>query len=256
MNSLLRPSEEDLHAYVDGALDGDRRQWVETWLAAHPDEAAKVADWQSLNLDLKAAFAPVLVEPPPEHLVQAARRPRGMRRQTAWRVAAAAGWLALGGGVGYGLRGVPREAAPAVPALAHSAAVAHAVYAPEVRHPVEVGADQEAHLVQWLSKRLAVPLKVPSLAAQGYPLVGGRLLPGESGPVAQFMYEDSSGRRVTLYVRTDAGDNRETAFRFAQEGKLGVFYWVDGRLGYALSAEMPRQQLLALAEAAYRQLNP
>ena len=81
------------------------------------------------------------------------------------------------------------------------------------------------------------------------------LLPGERGPVAQFMYQDQAGRRLTLYVKTD-GDNRDTAFRYAQEGKVGVFYWLDGQLGYALSGEMPRAELLAVAEAAYRQLNP
>ncbi len=75
--------------------------------------------------------------------------------------------------------------------LARVAAVAHAVYSPEVRHPVEVGADQEAYLVRWLPKRLGANLKVPHLAAQGYPLVGGRLLPGERGPAAQFMYQDT-----------------------------------------------------------------
>jgi anti-sigma factor RsiW len=31
------------------------------------------------------------------------------------------------------------------------AAVAYAVYQPEQRHPVEVAADQQEHLVQWLS---------------------------------------------------------------------------------------------------------
>ena len=116
-------------------------------------------------------------------------------------------------------------------AMAHRAAVAHAVYSPEVRHPVEVGADQEAHLVAWLSKRLGTQLRAPKLEAVGYSLVGGRLLPGETGPVAHFMYQCNQGTRVTLYVRTDLGGNRETAFRYAREGSVGVFYWVDSKVG-------------------------
>jgi anti-sigma factor RsiW len=56
-------------------------------------------------------------------------------------------------------------------------------------------------------------------------------------------------------VRT-AEDNRETAFRYAQEDKVGVFYWVDGPFGYALSGEIERAQLLAAAETVYRALNP
>lgn len=65
---------------------------------------------------------------------------------------------------------------------------------------MEVAADQEAHLVAWLSKRLGTPLKVPRLDTLGFGLVGGRLLPGDQGPVAQFMYQDGQGQRLTLYV--------------------------------------------------------
>src|SRR5262249_61286155 len=120
-------------------------------------------------------------------------------------------------------------------AWARRAAVAHIVYSPEVRHPVEVGADQEAHLVAWLSKRLGAQLKVPHLGSLGYTLVGGRLLPGERGPVAQFMYQDGKGQRLTLYVRVNADESRETAFRFAQENSIGVFYWLDHKLRFPLS---------------------
>jgi anti-sigma factor RsiW len=70
------------------------------------------------------------------------------------------------------------------------------------------------------------------------------------------MHEGTGGKRLTLYIRTNATDNRETAFRYALEGKIGVFYWVDGRLGYALSGELTREKLLALAESTYKQLSP
>jgi anti-sigma factor RsiW len=141
-------------------------------------------------------------------------------------------------------------------ALVRQAAIAHVVYTPEVRHPVEVGADQEAHLAAWLSKRLGASVKVPHLGETGYELVGGRLLPGATGPAAQFMYQDGRGQRLTLYVRTDAGGSRETAFRYARENNVGVFYWVDGPFGYALSGDLDKPELLRVAQLAYRQLNP
>jgi anti-sigma factor RsiW len=134
--------------------------------------------------------------------------------------------------------------------------VAHVIYSPEVRHPVEVAADQEAHLVAWLSKRLGTPLKVPQLDTLGYALVGGRLLPGDQGPVAQFMYQDGQGQRLTLYVRTNRDQYKETAFRFAQEGNVRQFYWIDRGLGYALSGEIGKEDLLKVANAVYRHLNP
>ena len=163
--------------------------------------------------------------------------------------------MVLGGAAGWALRGADHAGQSYSMALAERAAVAHAVYTPEVRHPVEVGADQETHLVQWLSKRLGTPLRVPHLGALGYELVGGRLLPGAKGPAAQFMYQNAAGQRLTLYVRSNAGDNRETAFKYAREGTVSVFYWLDGPLGYALSGEMDRAALLRVADAVYRQLN-
>jgi anti-sigma factor RsiW len=142
------------------------------------------------------------------------------------------------------------------PSWARRAAVAHLVYSPEVRRPVEIAADQEAQLVAWLSKRLGTPLKVPRLDPLGYALVGGRLLPGDQGPVAQFMYQDSQGQRLTLYLRTNREQTRETAFRFAQDGNIRQFYWIDRGLGYALSGEIGKEDLLRVATAVYQQLNP
>jgi anti-sigma factor RsiW len=168
--------------------------------------------------------------------------------------------VALGTIAGWQLHSMQAPAptaADASAALAYRAAVAHATYSPEVRHPVEVGADQEAHLVSWLSKRLGTQLRAPQLEAVGYSLVGGRLLPGERGPAAHFMYQCNRGTRVTLYVRSDMGSNRSTAFRYAREGSVGVFYWVDGRSGYALSSsDISKEDLLNVANAAYQQLNP
>ena len=140
-------------------------------------------------------------------------------------------------------------------ALARNAAIAHAVYTPEVRHPVEVGGEQEAHLVQWLSKRLGTKLQPPALSPLGYQLIGGRLLPGDGdGPVAQFMYEDGKGQRLTLYVAKERAGRQETAFRYTQEKDLSVFYWIDGQLGYALSASLPKQALGKIADVVYAQL--
>ena len=110
--------------------------------------------------------------------------------------------------------------------------------------------------MKWLSKRLAIPLKVPVLASEGFELLGGRLLPGTDGPVAQFMYQDASGKRLTLYVTRPHGGDDVTAFRFAQEGAVSVFYWIDRDCGYALSGEIDKPSLARVASVVYRQLEP
>jgi anti-sigma factor RsiW len=171
-------------------------------------------------------------------------------------VAAAALWIVIGGSLGWSLRGTYNGRSAATIPFARQAATAHAVYTPEVRHPVEVTAAEEEHLVNWLSKRLGNRLQVPHLSSLGYELVGGRLLPGEQGPVAQFMYQEKNGQRLTLYVKTDVKAQRETAFRFAQEGNVSVFYWIDHRLSYALSGELRKDDLLRIANVVYEKLNP
>lgn len=251
-------TEADLQAYADGELPEERRAAVAAWLAEHPDDAERIESYQRIAEELRGTYQGVLDEPLPEHLERAVRASR------ARRVALVAMWVAfgavLGGIAGWQLHSTqapPIAASDAGAGLARRAAVAHATYSPEVRHPVEVGADQEAHLVKWLSKRLGTQLRAPKLEAVGYSLVGGRLLPGENGPVAHFMYQSNRGTRVTLYVRSDMGSNRSTAFRYALNGNVGVFYWVDSKLGYALSSsDITKEDLLNVANAAYQQLNP
>ena len=130
------------------------------------------------------------------------------------------------------------------------------MFVPEKRHPVEVAAADEAHLVQWLSRRLGAPLKIPSLAAQGYQLLGGRLLPGEGTPRAQFMFENAQGVRVTLYVTvfTAADAPPPASFRSARIGAEESFYWIEDRHGYALSASISSAEMQALAREVYAQL--
>ncbi len=249
-------SEDDLHAYADGQLAPERQTQVEAWLAVHPEQRARVAAWREQAAALHRGFDAVLDEAVPARLLP----PPAADHWFNARKAAAVAWLMLGGVTGFFLRGehVPESQPPqlATSSLPRQAAIAHAVFVPEVRHPVEVGADQEAHLVAWLSKRLGSALKPPQLDAAGYKLVGGRLLPGDSKKgVAQFMYENAARDRLTLYVQPDApATEGSSGFSYAREDGIDVFYWVDGPFGYALSGSTGRDDMLRLATLVYRQL--
>ena len=260
-------SDDDLlHAFVDGHATPEQQEVVRARLALDPKTALEVAAWQQQREALRALHASVLAEPLPASLQQAAARldQRGASRLNWQRWGGMAASVVLAFGVGWLAHAQFSLARPATAAtrageFAHQAIVAHAVYVPEVRHPVEVGVAQQEHLVQWLSKRLGRPLKVPNLAAQGYELVGGRLLPGDAGARAQFMFQSTGGDRVTLYVGAiSAGatgtSGSETAFRFTSDESASGFYWVDQGFGYALSGKLPRDKLLGLAESVYRQL--
>lgn len=250
-------SEHDLHAYVDGRLDGSQHDRVAAAIASDPELAGRAEALRRLSEAMHAAYDPVLSEPvPPEmlHTVISGGRPPLLR------LAAAAGWMIIGGVIGgfivsqadleFGAQ------TASVRPLSREAAYAHAVYVPEVRHPVEVGAAEREHLNAWLSKRLATPVVAPDVREAGYQLVGGRLLPDAGRPAAQFMYEDAHGSRVTLYVRTHGDDARETALRHVEDGGIGVVYWLDGRLAYALAGSIERAELERIAQEMYRALNP
>ena len=257
-------TEADLHGYADGQLPAERRLLVQAYLASRPDEQARVKAWMADNESLRALLDPVLDEPIP------VRMPLSSGRTILpWRQFAVAASIAfVSAGAGWVMRGAMNDApqqlatTPVAPqaeratGFAQRAAIAHVVYSPDVRRPVEVGADQEDQLVTWLSKRIGAPLKPPHLGRVGYDLIGGRLLPGAQGPVAQFMYHDAKGQRLTLYVTREAMLKGDTAFRFAQEGPVNVFYWVDGKFGYAISAGVDKSELHRVAQEVYRQLAP
>jgi anti-sigma factor RsiW len=262
MTPMERPVEEDdLHARVDGRLPPERAAAVDAYLAAHPEAQARVSQFAEQRQALRAAFAEQAGGPIPArlrvaHLLEERRRLR--YRQLA-QVAAAMCLLVLGGVVGWVARDVT---APLVSATQGAAArvitadaiAAYRTFSVEVRHPVEVDSGQEAHLVQWLSKRLGRQLVVPDLTTVGFRLMGGRLLPAEDGPAAQFMYENGNAERLTLYLR--AGIGGETAFRYHEEGGIGAFYWADEGFGYAIAAKADRDLLLRIAEIVYQQTSP
>ncbi len=279
--------EATLHAYVDGQLDPARAAAVADRLLRHPRAAQQVLAWREQRESLQALHREWLDEPVPPRLTaalrpEAANAPRWPR---AWAAA-----LLLTAGLGAGMAGgwgghawwyAKQEAAerasaeaaaraagrdPSVPDYVRDAAIAHAVYQPEQRHPVEVGADQADHLIQWLSKRLGQPLHAPVLRDYGWKLVGGRLLPAgddaaPGAPLAraQFMYENDTGERFTLYVSTGASSpEAPVAFRLTRRVEAGQttrsLYWIDGKLAYALSGNFDEKRLRILADLVHARI--
>jgi anti-sigma factor RsiW len=252
-------TEADLHAYVDQQLTAARRVDIEQFLASRPDERQRVLEWQRQNQLLKALLDPVVREPLPLRLplkpAATAWPWRGLAAGIVIAVVSASSAWFVRGALDSDAARFASVNSGNLPGFAQRAAVAHVVYSPDARRPVELGADQEQALVTWLSKRLGTPVHPPALSTIGYELVGGRLLPGDKGPVAQFMYTTASGQRLTLYVTREAA-GQETAFKFGQDGSVNVFYWVDKNFGYALSGGVDRKELARVSQEVYRQLEP
>ena len=243
-------TEDELHVYVDGELPSDRQQAVETWLASHPDDAARVAAWRAQAEAIRARYGSVANETVPDRLALK----RIMRNQRSWGAVAAAAALAafiVGGASGWIARGASAAAPDTVGLFTADALDAHKLYIGEVRHPIEVKAEED-HLLPWLSRRVGTTLRAPDLGAFDLKLLGGRLLPGIRGPAALFMYEGASGERFTIYCsRLDAS---RTAFRYDVIGSFGAVHWIEGSYGWAISGPKDKNRLKAVASAAYDQL--
>jgi anti-sigma factor RsiW len=246
--SPARLAEPDLHAYIDGRLDAARGRALESWLAAHPDDAARAAAYRLLGERWRAAYAPVLDEPIPAALVYALQGKPACGHPIVPAVVAVAAGILIALAVSLYLAPSPS------PEIVHRAAMAHAVYAAEVQHPVEARAHDE--LLDWLSERLHMKVRAPDLQAAGFAFLGGRLLPGDAAAAALLMYEGQNGQRVTLYWGPEFRQARETGLVYAPgERGMRVYYWLDDDCGYAVaSAELSQQELLAVALIAHEQL--
>jgi anti-sigma factor RsiW len=250
-----RPSEAQLHAYVDGFLAADEAAAVERFLLASPDDAQRLEAYRRQNEALLA----LRTLPDARPFTAPARRPLVSWRTVSWRTVltravAAVLLLAVGAGAGWLLHERLPRAEPAWLTLVRQAERAHVTFAPEVAHPVEVRAEQGQHLQTWLSRRLGKPIAMPLLAARGYALVGGRLLPGSPGPAAQFMYENKAGSRLTLYLATTAGAPANASIGYTQIGDLWICYWVGEQIEFALTGAVDREHLREIAEDVYAQL--
>jgi anti-sigma factor RsiW len=246
--------ENDLHAYVDGHLDTERRSAVEAFLQHNPEAAQRVAAYQRQRNEIRAAFVSNSSESLPEKLSLARIIARRNRHPFGgWRAAASV-VLALGIGLAGGwFLHTPTQPPPqpriqvAMALLEQEALASHIVYAVDRRHPIEVPGSETSDLQQWLSNRLDRTVVAPDLSSLGYHLVGGRLLATErGGAAALLMYDDSNQHRISVLLRpmTPTLHAPGTAIR---KDNVNGLAWIGNGLGIAVVATMPEADLARLA---------
>lgn len=244
-----RPLLDDvyLHAYVDGELSEVEAREVELRLQTDATARVLVASLAAQRNALQTKYAlPTNCDVTKKMAARVLASRSGPRWGRLTMIAATAGLVVLAGLGGY----FAREAAEpntvfSDPPFVSTALGAHAVFAPEMRHPVEVPASDERHLVYWLSKRIESPVRIGKLA--GWALVGGRLLPDANHPAAQLMYEDANGRRITLFQRAKTG-LPDQSLRFVAGDAVRAFYWVEGGVAFVVAGALEKFELKGLAQ--------
>src|SRR6266436_7156673 len=243
-------TEDELHAYVDNELPAERRGDVEAWLAAHPDDAERVQSWRAMAEALHARYDSVADEAVPKRL-EIERLERQPRKWLYGAIAATLLAFVGGGGVGWLARGAAASPS-AFQKLTVDALDAYRLYVVEGRHPVEVPGSERTHLQQLLTKRCGWDVHAPELDATGLKLVGGRLLPGPTGPASFLMYESASGERFTLY--TAKSEAEATQMRYSSQGNDSALFWADRGVAYVVSGVGDRARLTQIAQSVYDQM--
>ena len=240
--------EEELQAFVDGQLPSGRCTAVLAYLGRHPEEITRLAVYARHKEELRARLQEFELpgdDPATAELQRAlAQRLSGpsyrdwLRRAAAMVALLAAGWWcnAL----------YQHFLAHRLPDVVVEAAQAHEIFGTDRNRPVELTAVAAADIAAWFSKQLGERVEIPSLQGMGLHLVGGRLLAGDDGPVAQLIYEDPAGYRMSLCLSSAPNDDGPEVEVVTLEG-LTAGYWHEGDLTYALVGNASEQQLVAIA---------
>lgn len=242
-------TEDDLHGFVDGALDEAREAEVSVYLETHPEIAARIDSYGRQRLDLRAALNSVAEEPIPSrlnlsHLLEVPKQ----GRLPFWRIAAAAVVLLVAGGSGgWMLHGMYRQPNEGMVALADEAANSFATYAPDRVRPVELRADNMAELVDWATERMGRKPVLPDLSKSGYRLMGGRMISTSHGAGLMLMYDDDRGTRLVMLTRPMLADQNKPMAPHAQ-GNVEGWSWASGGMGYSLVGALPANTLHPLAD--------
>ncbi|CAM5584534.1 hypothetical protein MAUB1S_09854 [Mycolicibacterium aubagnense] len=249
-------TERDIHLALDGELPDEERTAFELWLESNPEMKARSSRFSADRDALRNALSSILDEPVAgrfTRLVTGDGPARTSLRSRWWQAAAAAVLLATGGTGGYiiGSHGIGVED-PSADRFAEEAVAAYTVYAAEKRHAVEVPASEGEHMRNWLSARIGLRLITPDLTADGFQLVGGRLLPSGTGKAAMLLYEDAEGNRISLFVTSESGSYAKGTY--AERNGPTAVYWLDKGYGCAVVGSLPQERLAVVARNAYRQL--
>jgi len=241
-------TDDDIQRIVDGTLDPERHAEIVARIAQDPERLERVESLIAHNAALKEAAAalapyeddPAETDPRTRELTEAlgdrlaanlavreswrARLPAYTRNAAAAAVLVAAGWF---GHSAYDYANAP------YPGYVADAAGAHLVFAEDQHYPAEFRAEALMLAADWFEQKMGYAVAPPELDIVGLNLVGARLLGSKEGPLAQYIYEDEAGERLSLVVKAATGSTtRAPSYRTLPQGRAS--YWSDRGLEYAL----------------------
>lgn len=235
----IRPSFEELNAYVDNELPADRAADIAQAIARHPDVAEKVASLSRLRSVLAKSCEP------PELAIPRAEKPRFS--QSRWLVAACAAFLF----VCAALLVYPSVEQGSGPNWMEAAWKLHDGWTPPAKGSVE---RPENWLVQTSGQGASfADVYVPDLSATKLSVAFVDTEAAVSGePAVIIGYTGTRGCKLTLIASPALGETSGEP-RLYSEGGKSAYGWRVGKIGHLLIADgMDPTRFELIARSIYR----
>ncbi len=226
-----------LQAELDGELDAAGAAGLSSHLHTCPDCTQLQSELTTLSTRLRTGLTR---HPAPASLVASLPRPTPAappRRRNPWTHAASFGaGIALAASVMLALRPAPAE-----PGALSDLVTAH-IRALQPGHLLDVPSSDSHTVKPWFDGRIPFAPVVLDLAAQGFPLLGGRLDVLNGAPVAVLVY----GRRQhVINVFIAPGEHAQKA---ATLQGYNTVAWTQGGLVYQAVSDLNAAELATLVQ--------
>lgn len=240
MTAHMRPTEEDLHAFIDGELDAARAAEVEAAIHGDADLARQVHAYRADKVRLAQVYGPLVERPIPEAWLKTIAQHnvvplpvKTSRRQMIGMALAASVAVIAGGTIAY------RQVSTRGGDLIVAAMDAHAGARNIPAQPVPENA---------LASVVGVAVKTPDLSKMGFALVGMQTQDDSGARAAVLAYRDAAARVFTLYLRASPGTPH---FDMIKRGDTRICVWQDDVLSTVMLADVSAAEMLRLASLAY-----
>jgi anti-sigma factor RsiW len=240
-----RPSEYQLHAFLDGQCSSEEAARVEAFLNENPAEAARLGAYAEQKDLLRTALLDVEPEEDPALAAMGRQLERRIaRRRFLPQLRAIAAGIVLFG-LGAVSHAVLEPYLPwQVPPMVETATRAHEAF--HASQTTELPASRRPELEARFAEHLGADIDLPDLAGLGLRLMGGRLLTSPEGAMAQLLYQDRAGGRLTVYL-SGAEIPGGSGINIVKMDEYAAGYWQEGGLSYSVVAEMEFEELRQIA---------
>ncbi|MDF1635781.1 anti-sigma factor [Mycoplana sp. MJR14] len=241
--------DADLDAYVDNQLDADGRLRVETYLARHPDVAARVMADLGMRTTLRLAVAADVVTGRPETREAARHLSAGLAGLRMWmairRVAAvallvSAGWVAHSSFGPLAMREVNASVPP--PAFVEQAVRAHQTALVRKGMPSQT----QAKTYDREDIRAATAIVMPELPV-GWTVGDVQIFPSGYGPSVEVSIGTADGTRISLFAVRPGHFAVEPVTDLNLKDAEAA-WWQIGDVAYAVVSSTPETGLADEAE--------